>query len=532
MTPFKMPLASDARIGQGGVPDDVGTFQSNLLRPGSGDGAGGSEFGTDTGAAVMDVRAGTPSDIAPEADPVDEESLGERVVRIGSGQGFWGDWQEAPKLQVRQGAIDYLMLDYLAEITMSIMQKQKERDPDAGFAKDFISLMVDLAPDLMERNVRVVSNAGGVNPAGCRGALGIGLVDQMLPRRPRVAVVQGDDLMGSLDDLMAAGHELAHMDTGEPLSLVRDRVVSANAYLGAEPIVEALHQDADIVITGRSTDTALTYAPLIHEFSWAADDWDLLAKGVVAGHINECGCQASGGNSLVDWRQIDLTVPGYPIIEAKSDGSFVVTKHPDLDGRVTWATVTEQLVYEMGNPKEYITPDVIADFSTIVLQDLGNDRVLLSGACGREQTESLKVSIAYHDGYKAIGSLTYAWPDAYEKAQRADEILRGRLDYLGLEFEEIRTEYVGAGACHGPLLAGPPLADLPEVTMRVGVRAHDRHAVTRFTRELAPLILAGPPTVTGFADGRPRVREVVAYWPALIDRHVVEDGVTVETIQL
>jgi len=344
-------------------------------------------------------------------------------------------------------------------------------------------------------------------------------------------VVKGDDLMDSLDDLIAAGHELRHMETGEPLSTVRDRVASANAYLGAESIVEALRQDADIVITGRSTDTALTYAPLIHEFSWAVDDWDLMASGVVAGHINECGCQASGGNSLVDWRQIDLTVPGYPIIEAKRDGSFIVTKHPGLGGRVTWATVAEQLVYEMGDPKEYITPDVIADFSTIEVHDLGQDRVHVSGARGRRRTDMLKVSIAYHDGYKAVGSLTYAWPDAFEKAQRADEILRGRLAYLGLEFDEIRTEYVGAGACHGAL-AGPPPEDLPEVSLRVGVRGQDRHAVTRFTRELAPLILAGPPTVTGFAGGRPRVQDVVAYWPALIERGVVESGITVETIEL
>lgn len=509
---------------------DPSTPQTDFWRPGHGPDV--TSFGMDSGpgAALLDV----PDDVLdpeeePEPDPL--ELGADRVVRIGSGQGFWGDWQEAPKLQVRRGAIDYLMLDYLAEITMSIMQKQKERDGEAGYAKDFVTLMAELAPDLMERDVKVVSNAGGVNPTGCRAALGQALASHSLRRRPRVAVVHGDNLMDSLDDLIAAGHELRHMETGEPLSTVRDRVASANAYLGAESIVTALRQEADIVITGRSTDTALTYGPLIHEFGWAVDDWDLIAKGVVAGHINECGCQASGGNSLVDWRQIDLTVPGYPIIEAKGDGSFIVTKHPDLDGRVTWATVSEQLVYEMGDPQDYITPDVIADFSSIKVQDLGDDRVRVTGARGRRRTDQLKVSIAYHDGYKATGSLTYAWPDAYEKAERANEILRGRLEYLGLEFDEIRTEYVGAGACHGHL-AGPPLDDLPEVTLRVGVRSQDRHSVTRFTRELAPLILAGPPSVTGFAGGRPRVQDVVAYWPALIDREVVEDGVTVETISL
>ncbi len=490
-----------------------------------------SPFDPGAGAALLDVPDETSPEPRPEAAPRPVGEDPDRVVRIASGQGFWGDWQEAPRLQVRTGPIDYLMLDYLAEITMSIMQKQRERDPEAGYARDFVPLVADLAPDLIERGIRIVSNAGGVNPAGCRDALGLALAGVELPRRPRVAVVSGDDLMDRLDDLIAAGHELRNMETGEPLSTVRDRVASANAYLGAEPIVRALEQEADVVITGRSTDTALTYAPMIHEFGWSDTDWNLLAAGVIAGHINECGAQAAGGNSLVDWRQIDLVVPGYPIIEAKGDGSFVVTKHAGLGGRVTWATVTEQLVYEMGDPEEYITPDVTADFSSVRLRDLGNDRVRVEGVRGRSRTDKLKVSIAYHDGYKAIGTLTYAWPDAFEKAQRADEVLRGRLAYLGLEFEEIRTEYVGAGACHGPL-AGPPSPDLPEVTLRVGVRSHDRSAVARFTREMAPLILAGPPTVTGFAGGRPRVQDVVAYWPALIDRGVVESAVTVETLQL
>ena len=471
--------------------------------------------------------------VALEEQPLPARiGLGEdRTVRVASGQGFWGDWQEAPKLQVRRGAIDYLMLDYLAEITMSIMQKQRARNPEAGYARDFVLLMDDLIEDLIAGEIRVVSNAGGVNPEGCRNELGFAFADQSLPRRPRVAVITGDDLMDSLDDLIAAGHGLRHMETGAPLSTIRDRVAAANAYLGAEPIIEALEQEADIVVAGRSTDTALTYAPLMHEFGWDADDWDRLAHGVVAGHINECGCQASGGNSLVDWREIDLTIPGYPIIEAEADGSFVVTKHPGLGGRVTRATVTEQLVYELGDPREYITPDVIADFSTIRLRDLDSDRVRVEGVAGRPRTDQLKVSIAYHAGYKAVGTLTYAWPDAVEKARRADEILRGRLAYLGLVFDEIRTEFVGAGACHGPL-AGEPSEDLAEVTLRVGVRGPDRHAVSRFSREIAPLILAGPPSVTGFADGRPRVQEVVAYWPALIDREVVERRVRVETIEL
>ena len=456
--------------------------------------------------------------------------MSDETVRVASGQGFWGDWQEAPKLQVEHGPIDYLMLDYLAEITMSIMQKQKDRDPSQGYARDFVPLVAELAPDLVEKDVRVVSNAGGVNPRACVEAIVERLEDVETGRPLRIAVVTGDDLSGRLDALLDAGHELENMETGEPLSSVRGRVQSANAYLGAGPIVRALEQGADVVVTGRTTDTALTYAPLIHEFGWAMDDWDRLAAGAVAGHINECGAQAAGGNTLYDWRSVDLVAPGYPIVEAEPDGSFVVTKHPDLGGRVTWATVTEQLVYEMGDPAEYITPDGVADFSTIRLEDLGEDRVRVEGVEGRPRTDQLKVSVAYRDGWKATGSLTYAWPDALAKARRADEVLRGRMERAGLEFDEVRTEFVGAGACHGEI-AGPPPRDLPEVQLRVGVRADDREPVSRFTRELAPLILAGPPSVTGFAGGRPKPREIMAFWPALVDRDVVEDEVDVEILE-
>jgi len=457
--------------------------------------------------------------------------MSERVVRVASGQGFWGDWQEAPKLQVRHGPIDYLMLDYLAEITMSILQKQRERDPTLGYARDFVPLIAGLAPDLIGRNIRVVSNAGGVNPEGCRQAL-FEALDRVPTSRPlRVAVVTGDDLMSRLDGLLAAGHELRNMETGEPLAAIRERVQAANAYIGAAPIIEALRRKADVVVTGRSTDTALTYAPLMFEHGWAADDWDRIAAGVVAGHINECGAQATGGNTLFDWQSVDLAAPGYPIIEMSADGSFVVTKHEDLGGRVTWATVSEQLVYEMGDPAEYITPDCVADFRTIRLRDRGEDRVRISGVRGSARTGMLKVSIAYRDGWKATGTLVYAAPDALAKARRADEILRARLRRLGLRFDEIRTEFIGAGACAGLEPADLPeelVGSLPEVELRVGVRGNDQDAVERFTRELAPLILAGPPSVTGFAAGRPRVQEVMAYWPALIDRTAVEKELRVE----
>ncbi len=454
------------------------------------------------------------------------------VVRIASGQGFWGDDLEAPLRQVEGGHIDYLMLDYLAEVTMSIMQKQRSRDPLAGYARDFVPLMEALWTRSIERGIRVVSNAGGVNPSGCAEAVAEAGRRAGVAGKGHIGVVTGDDLMERLDDLIASGHALANMDTGAPLEEVRDRVMSANAYLGARPIARALTRGAHVVVTGRCTDTALTYAPMVHAFGWRWGAHDLLAAGAVAGHINECGAQASGGNCLAEWWTVpDLTDVGFPIVEASRDGSFVVTKHPGSGGAVTLHTVKEQVLYELGDPRAYITPDVIADFTSIRLSDQGEDRVRVGGIRGRAPTESLKVSVAYRAGYKAVGTLVYAWPDAAAKARAAALILRRRLDRLGLRFDRVLVELVGWDATHGELV-GPAPPDLPEVQLRVGVRGSRRADVQRFTREIAPLVLTGPPSVTGFAGGRPRVQEIVAYWPALVDRTMVEPLVSVELIDV
>jgi hypothetical protein len=448
------------------------------------------------------------------------------TVRIASGQGFWGDWLEAPKRQVEGGPVDYLMLDYLAEVTMSILQKQKERDPAMGYARDFVGAVESVLPAVVERGVRIIANAGGVNPPACAASVRAVAERHGVADRVKIGVVTGDDLLPRIDTLLASGHELRHMETGEPLSTIRDRVIAANAYLGSRPIVEALDRGANIVITGRSTDTALTMAPLRFTYGWTDSQYDLLAAGIIAGHIIECGAQCSGGNCLYDWRNIpDLANVGYPIVEGAADGTFIITKHPGTGGRVSVQSVSEQLVYEMGDPRSYITPDVIADFTTIRLEQAGENRVRVSGIKGRPATDTLKVSIAYRAGFKAVGTLVYAWPDALEKAQRADQVLRERLDHLGLRFDQLLTEYVGVSSTHGRLSGA--VNDPPEVQLRVGVRGDDRRAVERFTREIAPLILNGPPTVTGFAGGRPKVEEIVAYWPALIDKALVHAEVEV-----
>ncbi|MGK2934100.1 MAG: acyclic terpene utilization AtuA family protein [Gemmatimonadaceae bacterium] len=449
-----------------------------------------------------------------------------QIVRVAAGQGFWGDDLDAPRRQAEGGEIDYLMLDYLAEVTMSILQKQKERDPAMGYARDFVGAIESVLPAITERGVCVIANAGGVNPPACAAAVMEMAMARGAAGKVRIGVVTGDDLLPRIDDLISAGHELANMDTGEPLSKVRGDVIAANAYIGSEPIVEALSRGANVVITGRSTDTALTMAPLRHEFGWASDDWDKLAAGIVAGHIIECGAQCSGGNCMHDWRNIpDLANVGYPIAEAAPDGTFTITKHAGTGGRVSVPTVTEQLVYEMGDPTSYITPDVVADFTTIQLEQAGENRVRVHGIKGRPPTDSLKVSIAYRAGFKAVGTLVYVWPDAVDKARAAERILRERLDRLGLRFDHVLAELVGHSSTHGHLAGAA--GDVPEVQLRFGVRGPDRKAVERFTREIAPLVLNGPPSVTGFAGGRPKVEEIVAYWPALIDKTQVRTAVEI-----
>lgn len=453
-----------------------------------------------------------------------------RTVRVAAGQGFWGDWLEAPVRQVEGGPIDYLVLDYLAEVTMSILQKQRSRDPAMGYARDFVTTIERILPAIADHGVRVISNAGGVNPRACAEAVRAVAERAGAGEKIRIALVSGDDLLPSLDALVASGEPLANMDTGRPLADVRESVRSANAYLGMRPVVEALDHGANIVITGRVTDTGLTLGPLVHEFGWSFDDWDRIAAGTVAGHILECGAQASGGNLLRDWRKVRrLEDVGFPIAEAQDDGSFTVTKHPGTGGVVSVASVTEQLVYEMGDPKAYITPDGVADFTSIRLRRRGKDRVQVSGITGAPRTDKLKVSIAYSWGWKAVGTLVYSWPEAYDKARAADTILRNRLKALGLSFDQVLTEFVGVDATHGTL-AGPPDADIPEVMLRVGVRSRDRAPVERFTREIAPLVLTGPPSVTGFAGGRPQVEEIVAYWPALVSRDRIEPHVKVEML--
>jgi len=438
------------------------------------------------------------------------------LIRIANAGGYWGDDPFALRRQV-QGALplDYLTIDYLAEVTMSILQKARSRDPQAGYARDFVTQIAPLLEELLARNIRVITNAGGVNPMACARALG----DLARARglRLRIALVEGDDLAPRLDALLASGVPFLNMETAEPFAPVASRALCANAYFGALPVAEALRDDPHIVLCGRVTDTGLTLAPLIHAFGWDPGAFDLLASGIVAGHILECGAQATGGN-FTDWRKVPSFVDiGFPVAEVRADGTFTVTKQPGTGGLVSPATVREQLLYEMGHPQSYLTPDVIADFSSIRLAPDGPDRVRVSGVKGRPPTDLLKVSLAYQDGFKAGGALIVSGPDAREKAAVFARVFwercQAELARAGLPaLARTCTEFVGDDSTHRALT---PPHRASEILLRLSAAADLREPLELFRKLLPSMILSGPSGVA-VTGGAPAISEVVGYWPALM----------------
>lgn len=448
--------------------------------------------------------------------------------RIAGASGFWGDRNDALFDQVKHGPVDAVMLDYLAEVTMSILRRQKLADPEAGWARDFVTALEPALPIVRERGIRVVTNAGGMNPAACARAVAE-LCRKHGASGMRIGVVSGDDLHDRLDDLLASGHELRHLDTGEPLAPVRSRVLSANAYLGADPVADAIRAGAQIVITGRTTDSALALGPLLAHFGWAADDWDRRAAGVVAGHLLECGGQASGGNFAGGWRQVPrLEALGYPIAEVEASGELVLTKHASLGGLVTPAVVKEQLLYEIGDPRAYLTPDVSADFTSIELEDLGGDRVRVFGVRGSPAPDTLKLSLTVGGGHRTLALLSFGWPEPVERARETADLLLSRCRRIGIELEAHQVDLIGLSALHGPM-APQPCEPPNEILLRVAVRTARREDAQRFTREIAPLVLDGVPGIAsgpGFG-GRPEVQPIVDFWPALLPRALVTPQVEV-----
>ena len=452
-----------------------------------------------------------------------------RTVRVGNAGGYWGDDPQALRSQVLgPEPPEFVTADFLAEITMSILQKQRARDPAAGYARDFVVQIAPLLPAIRERGITVITNAGGVNPTACARAVlraateaGVGLT---------VAVVEGDDLMDRLDGLLADGIGFDNLESGAPLAPRRADVLSANAYFGAEPIVRALAHDPDVVVTGRVTDTGITLAPIRHALGWDPHDWDRIAGGVVAGHLIECGVQATGGN-FTDWERVPgLGNEGFPVVEVGADGSFVLTKQPGSGGLVSPAVAREQLLYELGDPERYLCPDATVDFSGLTVAAAGQDRVRVSGARGGPPPADLKVSASVRGGFSVRGSLVVGGPDVGRKAAALATAFRDRLradcDTAGVPFPaEFRADVVGADAAQRGLADAARL-DPSEGLVRFGAWSPTREPLQVFRKLLPSLILSGPAglAVTG---GAPAISEVVGYWPALVPRDRVTAAVRV-----
>jgi len=449
---------------------------------------------------------------------MDFERTRPSLLQIANGAGFLGDNLDAPRLLVEGAAVDYLTLEYLAELTLSILARAREKNPAAGYANDFITVLRRLCPALTAQpRLRIVTNAGGMNPDGCARA-SADVLRAAGMENTTIGVVSGDDVLERLSEIQASGCRLENVDTGQPLCELREPIVSANVYLGAAPIAEALSAGARIVITGRVADASLTVGPAAFEFGWAWDDWNRLAGASVAGHLIECGAQATGG-LYRHWQSVDLANVGYPIAELADDGTSTITKPAGTGGAVTRRTVAEQLVYEIGDPAHYLTPDVNVDFTTVELTETGPDRVAVRGATGRTAPPSYKLSLAYRAGYSASGQLLVYGSDCVAKARECAEMILRRVARAGYTLEASNVECLGAGA--GVPGLHPPPADLREVVLRLTVRDPRREAVNRFTAEFAPLITSGPPGLAGYAAGRSPVRPVLAYWPALVPRELI-----------
>lgn len=443
-----------------------------------------------------------------------------RKIRIGAAQGFYGDTIEPAIAAAKYGNVDYLSFDCLAELTMAILVKDKMKDPNLGYTRDITTSMYALLPFVKEKGIKLLTNAGGINPLSAqkeiiRVAKSLGLDDL------KVAVVTGDNILEDFAEYEAEGISFDHMETGEKIDDVKDHLLFANAYLGSMPIVEALRQGADIVVTGRTTDTAQFLAPLIYEYNWSEKDWDRLASGVFMGHLLECSAQSTGGNFSGDWELVESPENiGYPIAEVSESGEFFITKAEECGGLVTVDTVREQMLYEIHDPSAYITPDVIVDLTGVQLEEIGKNKVQISGVKGKEKPTHLKVVMGYEDGYMGQALMGFSWPDALKKARKTNEVLRKQMMLKGLEYEEIHSSYLGYDSMHGPL-AKEPDENLNEVYLRVAVKSKSKKDAAQLSRLFPPLFLNGPPSAGAFYGNIPP-RQLLGMWSALMPREIVE----------
>ncbi len=445
-----------------------------------------------------------------------------KKVKIGGGQGFWGDSNDAAIHMIRHSDIDYLGCDYLAELTLSIMQRQKLKNPAMGYARDFVGLVKEIGKEAYEKNIKILTDAGGMNIDGCVKEVSETLKEQGVEKF-KIGYVTGDDMLARIPEMMKQGIGFQNMDDVGDFNEIKDKIVNANVYYGHEPILECLNQEADMVITGRATDSALFLSPMMYEFGWAPDDYDNLARGIMTGHLLECGGQGAGGNYMYDWKSVPrMDELGFPIVEL-SDNEMYITKAPDCGGIICEQSCKEQFLYEVLDPANYLTPDVNVDISHATLTNAGDNRVKVEGIKGKKRPDTVKLCIGYHAGYKVATYLSFAWPDAYEKAQYTADILMKKMKRKGLVAEEIRIDYLGVNALHLGVANMDPemLKNMNEVVLRIAIRTKEKAEAAKIIPEISPLQLNGPPGAS-FFGGRAKVQEVIGLWPTLIPRDTLQ----------
>lgn len=443
-------------------------------------------------------------------------------VVIGGGQGFWGDSNDAAIHMVKHSNINYMACDYLAELTLSIMSRQKLKNPGAGYARDFVELIKETGKTAYEKDIKIITNAGGMNIRGAVEAVGQVLKEQGVGENYKIGYVEGDDITDRIPKMYEEGYEFANLDDTGDFADIKDKIVNANVYFGHEPIVECLKQGANTVITGRAADSALFLAPILHELGWKADDWNNAARGIMAGHLLECGGQGAGGNYQYDWRNVPrMDELGFPIVEISND-DFYITKAPDCGGVICEQSAKEQFLYEVHDPANYLTPDVNVDISQAIITQAGENRVRVDNIKGKPRPKQLKLNIGYHAGYKVATYLSFAWPDAYEKARYTADILMKKLKRKGLKAEEIHISYVGLNSLLlGTADMSPELVNsMNEVVLRIAVRTLSKEEAYKIIPEIAPMQLNGPPGAS-FFGGRAKVQEVIGLWPTLIPREAL-----------
>ena len=443
-------------------------------------------------------------------------------VIIGGGQGFWGDSNDAAIHMVRHSNINYMACDYLAELTMSIMARQKKKNPKAGYARDFIDMMRECGKEAYEKQIKILTNAGGMNIEELVAALAAQAWEQGLGGM-KIGYVTGDEISDRIPQLLREGVSFENMDDGGDFREIQDKVFHANVYFGHEPILDCLKQGADMIVTGRSTDSALFLAPCMYELDWEADDWDNLARGIMAGHLLECGGQGAGGNFDYGWRDVPrMDELGFPIAEVTED-NFVITKAPDCGGVICEQSCKEQFLYEVHDPANYLTPDVTVDISQATLTQTGENRVRVGNIRGKERPGMLKLSLGYHAGYKVAGMLSFAWPDAYEKAQYCADVIMKKMARRGMKADDVHISYIGVNSLHLNVadMSEESLKNLNECVLRIAVFSEDKSECAKIIPEISPLQLNGPPGAS-FFGGRAHVQEVMALWPTYVPRDALD----------